>query len=81
MKNLVLNIIKYAIDKLFWYLIICPIFNLIPNLFIRKIIKKEFYKHIYQPAFNYIFNKAYYVVNCTYHKIQEELKYISERLW
>ena len=54
MKKIILNIVKYAICKILWCLILCKFFNFIPDPFIRKFIEDEFYKYIYRPIFNYV---------------------------
>lgn len=56
-------------------------FNFIPDPFIRKFIEDEFYKYIYRPIFNYVFNKAIHFINYSCHKVREEFKYILRRLW
>ena len=81
MKKIILNIVKYAICKILWCLILCKVFNFIPDPFIRKFIEDEFYKYIYLPAFNYVIDKISYFFNYMCHKIKEEYKYIVDRMW
>ena len=81
MKKIILNIVKNAKCKILWCLILCKVFNFIPDPFIRKFIEDEFYKYIYRPIFNYAFNKAIHFINYSWHKVREEFKYILRRLW
>lgn len=54
MKKIILNIVKYAICKILWCLILCKVFNFIPDPFIRKFIEDEFYPACRKtPCFSY----------------------------